>query len=384
MKHIVQNIRTLVKNERFIFIVMMLSVFVSAWVMTFSYGLYHNYSEMLAQETDKSTYVDPMVADGMTLTRGDFVRYLNELSPKTLDATENIVVSASFPAVDNNGYDSKEHMTSRFAIRSGSFVPSPYIVQLWNDNNMIASGRYISDSEEANGEKVVMTEQGYVKQSCPSLYIDDETVLVNGEEYKIVGTHTSSDFIVPFLSMPEDTELPGYISIGFTNPITRKQYDELVNTAERVLPGVLVFPEQGFTDEQSIFIYNNMLVVSVLIAVLTIVNFAFLYSFILQRRARTLAIMRICGCTKGRAWGICMGECCLICIPTFLIGVLTYIPLLHGVLGDMFEFIEEAYSLVVYGLLFAIFAAVLLTVMGILLSRQIHMEIAEGRKGGAA
>lgn len=77
-----------------------------------------------------------------------------------------------------------------------------------------------------------------------------------------------------------------------------------------------------------------------------------------------------------------MGECCLICIPTFLIGMLTYIPLLHFVLGGMFEFIEEAYSLVVYGLLFAVFVAVLLIVMGILLSRQIRMELAERRKGG--
>ena len=64
--------------------------------------------------------------------------------------------------------------------------------------------------------------------------------------------------------------------------------------------------------------------------------------------------------------------------------MLTYILFLHNVLGRLFEYIEEAYSLAVYGLLFAIFIAVLMLVMGILLSQQIRRELAEARKGGAA
>lgn len=119
------------------------------------------------------------------------------------------------------------------------------------------------------------------------------------------------------------------------------------------------------------------------VPLLAIINFAFLYSFILHKRARTLAIMRICGCTKNRARRICLGECCIICIPTFLVGLATYIPFLHGVLGRLFEYIEEAYSFTVYALLFAIFAAVLLLIMGVLLTCSIRRELAEGRKGGA-
>lgn len=381
MIHIFQNVRSLVKTEKFIFAVMLLYVFVSAWIMIFSYGLYHNYSAKLNEESGKSRYVDPMVADEMMLTRGDFVRFLSEVSPQTLDAISCIVVMCPFPAVDDFGNDGRLDMVSRFVIQNGAIAPSPYIIELWNEKNILLSGRYISNEEEANGERVVMIDKTLLN-SYSTLFKGEEAAVINGEEFKIIGTHNTSEFIVPLLSIPEDMALRENIYIDFKKPVTRHQYTELVNTAERVLPGVLVFPEQAFADEQSIFIYNNMLVVSVLIASLTIINFAFLYSFILQRRARTLAIMRICGCTKGRAFGICMGECCLICIPPFLVGVLTYIPLLHGVLGKMFEFIEEAYSLAVYGLLFAIFAAVLLIVMGLLLSRQIHMEIAEGRKGG--
>lgn len=386
MKYAIHIIRTLIKNERFIFSVMLICVFVSAWVMTFSYGLYHNYSEKLSQESNKDTKLLLEIADGKSLTRGDLVRYLNEVSPKTLDAMDIVVARSWFVFTNEYGTEERKSLFTRFVIRNGSFIPSPYIVQLWDDDNLITSGRYISKEEEENGEKVIMLDEsvlGKDKELYSEFLKDDETFLLNGEEYKIIGTHISIGFVVPLLSLPESESLELSITMRFEKPITKSQYDELYAAAQRVVPDVFVFPEMELADEQNIFIYNNMLAVSVLVAVLTIINFAFLYSFILQRRGRTLAIMRMCGCTRGQAFGICMGECCLICIPTFLIGELTYIPLLHVVLGKMFEFIEEAYSLVVYGLLFAIFVAVLLIVMGILLSRQIHTEIAEGRKGGA-
>lgn len=377
---IFQNVRSLAKTEKFIFTVMLICVFVSAWIMTFSYGLYHNYSAKLTEESGKSRYVDPTVADGMTLTRGDFVRFLSEVSPKTLDAISNIVVSCPFHVVDNWGNDGQQDMVSRFVIRNGAVISSPYIIKLWNDEHILLSGRYISNEEEANAAKVVLIDRRLM-ESYSTLFKGEEEAVINDETFKIIGTHNTSEFIVPLLSIPENMPLRKNVYIDFEKPVTRSQYTELVNTAERVLPGVLVFSAQEFTDDQSILIYRNMIAVAVLVAALTIVNFAVLYCFILKKRSRTLAIMRICGCTKSRAERICLGECCLICIPSFLLGMLAYIPLLHGVLGNMFEYIEEAYSPAVYALLFAVFVGVLLIIIGILLPQQIRREIAEGRKG---
>ncbi len=382
MRYVIQNIRTLIKNEKFIFAVMLICVFVSAWVMTFSYGMYHNYSEMLNKASDRGCDVDPKIADGKSLTRGDLVRYLAEVSPKTLNAMNSVFIESEFDYTDRYGNESIKPIVSRFVIRDNSVIPSPYVVQIWNDENILVSGRYISDAEETNGEKVALIDKSTYEYG-PGLLKDDKTVMVDGEEYTIIGTHNSFGFIVPLLSIPENMELYNNLSMYFKRPVTRKQYDELVRVAERVLPGTFVFPEQEFVDEESIYIYNNMIVVSILIAALTIINFAFLYSFILQKRAKTLAIMRICGCTRGGAWRICMGECCLICIPVFLVGMLTYIPFMHGVLSGLFEFIEQAYSFAVYAFQFAIYVVMLFVIMGIMLSRHIRLELAEGRKGGA-
>lgn len=389
MKYIFFNIRTLIKYEKFIFAVMLICVFVSAWVMTFSYGLYHNYMEMLNQpDNDIGDSLTPLIADGETLTRGDVTRFFLELSPETLDAmSAGIVVGKTETAKDVFGNTNEISIVSRFVIRNGSFIPSPYAIQSWNDHSTLLSGRYISDIEEANAEKVVILNEEKngrgldLRNRIPDLFKDDETILIDGEEFKIIGTHNSFGFVIPLLAMPEDKCISAP-SIVFYKSISRNQYADIVNTAEMVLPGKLIFPEPEFVDEQSIFIYNNMLVVSVLIAVIAIINFAFLYSFILRQRSRSLAVMRICGCTKARARLICLGECCLICIPTFLFGMLTYIPFLHNVLGRLFDYIEEAYSVAVYGLLFAIFVAVLLIVMWLLLFRQIRSELTEAYKGG--
>ncbi len=383
MRYVIQNIRTLIKNEKFIFAVMLICVFVSAWVMTFSYGMYHNYSEMLNKASDRGCDVHPKIADGKSLTRGDLVRYLAEVSPKTLNAMKSVFVQSGFDYTDRYGNEEYKPIFSRFVIRDNSVIPSPYVVQIWNDENILVSGRYISDAEETNGEKVALINEKSNVEYSPELLKDDKTVMIDGEEYTIIGTHNSSGFIVPLLSIPENMELTNNMILSFERPVTRKQHDELVRVAERVLPGTFVFPEQEFVDEESIYIYNNMIVVSILIAALTIINFAFLYSFILQKRAKTLAIMRICGCTRGGAWRICMGECCLICIPVFLVGMLTYIPFMHGVLSGLFEFIEQAYSFAVYAFQFAIYVVMLFVIMGIMLSRHIRLELAEGRKGGA-
>lgn len=391
MKYALKNLLSLLETEKFIFSIMLFCVFFSAWAMTFSYGLYHHYSALSADEEGKGKDVYPEIADGMTLTRGDVVRYLYEISPTTLDAMENVVVIHNIMGgADDDGNEvSLSRSSSRVVIRDGKIVPSPHIVKLWNDKNMIVSGRMIYDDEESDGEMVALIgereKNGEWKNEAIQ-FTDDGTLIVNdvGREYqyKLIGTHTAPGLIVPLLSMPEEAKIDKFI-MCFEKTMTRSQYDELRAVAEEVLPGVLIFPELELPDEESYYIYNNMMIVSVLIAALTIINFAFLYSFILGKRTRTLAIMRICGCTEGRAWGICLGECCLICIPTFIIGVLTYIPFMKNVLSEPFEFIEEAYSLPVYAILFAIYAVMLFVIMGIMLKKQTSRELVEGRKGGA-
>lgn len=380
MRYVFQNFFTLIKHEKFIFSVMIVCVFISAWTMLFSYGLYQNYTTMLV-ESDSSTKEIPVgIAEGETLTRGELKAYLDEL-PDALLNDVKLVFCSSWYEYDNSVNSYKEGMlvASRFTVRSGAYRTSSYIADMWINNGMIATGRYFTDEDEINGTRTVMVpkksmESAFWRKEHKNFIVDDNTALIFGQTFDIIGTHTSAGAVVPFLSIPEDIAV-GSFTLVFENIVTRSDYETLVQTASKLARGKMIFPELPLPDEEQLGIYNNVIAISVLIAALTVINFAFLYNFIFEKRRRVIAIMRICGCTAARARAVCIGECCLICIPVFALGILTYIPFMKGVLSGIFAYMERSYTPAVYLVIFAVYAVTLLVIMGILLLRQIGREL---------
>ena len=396
MKYIFLNIKNLAKNEKFIFIVMIICIFVSAWIMTFSYGLYQNYHTMRIEGETDSKEIFPEIAEGETLTQDDVKKYIDALSDDVLSKMNVIVCSATIEyehlnaTIDesNNGkiiYTSnpaEDMVVSRFTASGGEYKSSAYIADIWQKSAMVVSGHLLTDEEESAGVRCAMVCDEWINNpSYANLMEDNDTIVLFGEKYSIVGTHSSNGIIVPFLSLPSNTELSSF-GLSFENAISRKSYDELKQCANIVLPGKLIFPELPFPDEESIYIYNNIMLISALIAALSVINFALLYDFIFKKRRRQLAIMQICGCTPARSWGICLGECCVVCVPIFLLGMLTYIPFMRGFLSGIFIYMEAAYTPAIYAAIFAIYMIVMLVIMGVKLSVQINKTLSEAQKKG--
>ena len=401
MKYVLYNIRNLAGREKFIFAVMLVCVFVSAWIMTFSYGLYQNFHALVIEGEETGKTAHPNIVEGETLTYGEIRTYIEALPDEVLRSSNNIVVSGdTYYKVDytlifddgtENIYNGERYdsylVYSRFIFRNGDYKMSSYIADMWKSEGLISTGRFLTDEDEMFGNDYVMIRNDeitnpFARKQYANLIIDDNTVSIYGKEYKIIGTHRSIGLVVPFLSVPSETPA-NYFSIGFEKTMTKKIYRTLIDTADEVIPGKLDFPELELPDKENLYIYRNIMLISVFIAALTIVNFAFLYNFIFSKRKRQLAIMRICGCTAARAVGICLGECCILCVPVFLAGMLTYIPFMKYVLSPLFEYMAASYSLWIYAAIFGIYIAMLIAIMGVLLSGQIRKTLAEGRKEGA-
>lgn len=390
MKYALKNLLSLLKTEKFIFSVMLICVFVSAWIMTFSYGLYQNFYAMKQEGEDLGKLAEPEIAEGETLTYGEFKAYLDALPSEVLNASDLIMCMSSYayPNTLNPDDTLYQLLFSRFTVRDGKYQISSAIAESWASSGM-TFGTFLSDDDEERGNKVVMIKVSDDDEAAnvdnyydANLFISDETAMIFGEEYKIIGKHTSSGLIVPFLSVPSETPAM-LVRLRFERSMTTAIYKTLIETADEVIPGKLEFPPLELPDKESLYIYNNIMIISVFVAALTIVNFAFLYFYIFGKRRRALVIMRICGCTAGRAVGICLGECCLICVPMFLAGMGTYIPFMKGFLSPRFRFMEASYSPWIYAAIFGIYFAMLLVIMGILTASQIGKSLAEGRKGGA-
>lgn len=393
MKYVLYNIRNLAKNEKFIFAVMLLCIFISAWIMSFSYGLYQNYFSLRIETDTAGKEVRPEITGDEAPTYAEIKTYLGSLSKELLDDIAMIACDSSYKFELTNeetssyGRDAWQKVASRSVMRDGEFSVCSYINELWDEKNMILSGRYFSDAEEQSGAYSVMVDSNSMfkpkeRNLLENVILDDNTVLIYGKKYNVIGVVKASQaFFVPFLSVPGETPVD-YFSIIFTNTVTRRNYNELIERADEVIPGKLNFPELDVPDTESIYIYNNIMMLSVLIAILVIFNFAFLYNFIFGKRRRQLAVMRICGCTAARAWAICLGECVVICVPVFLAGMFTYIPFMHGVLAGVFPYMEESYKPWIYAAIFGIYIIALVVIMGIFLAGQIGNTLAESRKEG--
>lgn len=378
MKYPFYNILNLARHEKFIISVMLICVFVSAWIMTFSYGLYQNFYAMRQEGEELGKIASPEIAQGESLTYGEFKSYLDALPSDILNGSDLIMCMSTYTYENaaEPGNTRYQVVFSRFTVRDGKYQISSAIAESWASSGMII-GSFLSDDDEALGNNVVMINI----DANANLITDDYTAMIYGKEYKIIGKHSSSGLVVPFLSVPSDTPAL-QVALRFERTMTRKTYDKLIETANEIIPGKLEFPDLELPDKESLYIYNNIMIISVFVAALTIVNFAFLYNYIFGKRRRQLAIMRICGCTAARAAGMCLGECCLICVPVFLVGMLTYIPFMKRVLSPRFQFMEASYSVWIYAAIFGIYIIMLIAIMGILIAGQIRKTLAESRKEG--
>lgn len=388
MKYVLYNIRGLVKHEKFIFAVMLICVFASSWVLAFSYGLYQNYNIQKTEADIESKELDIALCEGRSVKRADLERFLAAISDETLNAVSVVYCSAELPGfpTEYNGGENFGMAAFRFTVHNGKIQTSSYIKDLWEQKGQITSGRYFSDSEEENGTDValVYSRMGEWNDATLAIRTGENSIRLFDKEYKVIGTYQSSGGtpLIPFLSVPEDFEFTAPIFLFYKN-LTKSQYNNIKQAAQKAVPGVFIFPELTFPDTENFYIYNNIMLICALIAALTVINFSSLFNYIVQKRIRQLAVFKLCGCTSFKVIGFYLGECALICIPAFVLGMLSYIPVMEILLSPVFPHMKASYSPWIYTSLFVLYIIILLVIMGVTLIRSVKKNTAQIWKEGS-
>ncbi len=388
MKYILRNIRSLIKNEPLIFAVMIVCVFASSWVLTFAYGLYQNYNVQKTEADIEGKELRLSLCEGKSVTRTDLERFFAEISDETLNAANLLYCDAELPGFPTEpGY--KENFgraAFRFTIHNGQYQSSSYIKEIWEERGQITSGRFFSDDDEKNGANVAMvyTDMGKWNEATLAIRTGENTIRLFDKEYEIIGTYNSfgGTPLIPFLSIPENLELSAP-SFMFEKNLTKSQYEEIRSAARIAVPETFVFPDLAFPDSENIYIYNNILLICALIAVLTVINFASLYNYIISKRIRQLAVFKLCGCTSFKATGFYLAECAIICVPVFMIGTVSYIPVMKFFLSPIFPYMEAAYSPIIYTVIFALYIIILVIIMSFTLIRSVKKNTVAIWKEGA-
>ena len=217
---------------------MVLCILSSSIVLNFCYGLYQNYHVQKNEVTYELTEITPEISEKCVLTKGQIQAYLEAIRPECLKNTLVIHVSAELDKYNPDDYGTF-HM--RFNYYDHVCQISEVTKEAYEKNGILLSGRYFTNEEEASGAYVALVANDGSGWNTPTLSIQKSknTIELFGNTYKVIGEYNGGSGcpVVPFLTVPDSLEVNGF-SISFQSNITRSIYEELVNTADAVLPGL--------------------------------------------------------------------------------------------------------------------------------------------------
>lgn len=388
---ILKNLHSFMKGHSVFFFLTLLCIYVSSVLMLFGYGMYQNYM-LEKQEFDANSAEIRFNHKGLdengcfipkrNITKKELDQCISMISVDTWNCIEVCAVElCESNALRPNSYTAGGY--AHFQIKDGVFQPW---VQIYK-NGMEwprAEGRFFTADEYAAGAHYITLPPGQNKgvvngNSIP--YEIGDTVMMEGEEFEIIAFLGGIYRMVIYTAVPDTAIVGNYMWIEFQQPPTYAQYEEVMNAFAPLSDRLTVSEYKPFYEEDY-WLYNTIMLVSVLIAVVAAFNLVVLYQYILHKRQKALAICQICGCTKGRAIWMYSIESVLLMIPTFCVAALSYHYGIMPMLAKVFPYITTAYSLKLYGIAFIILTFVCLIAMLLLSTYIVRKYSIVERKGG--
>lgn len=357
MKYIFKNLKSFIKNDIIIFLVAFVSLFVSSMVLLFSYGLYNNFNN---EKKEIEVFPETIVGTGTEqLTKSSLIDFLLSIDSEIIDQTDMFYCSAHIEPYNND-------LGFRFSLSGKDIVNADSFVKNFN-SNLKNSGRYFSDEEMSQGSKVaVIYSEPHSKEN-----ISEPFITIDNEKYEVIGTTWfSNEPIIPFTSLKDNVKID-YIDILPKTSVTRNMFYEYYNKSN----GIIEFEQPQINDVSDIALNNNLIMMSVLISIISGVNYASLYKYILLKRKKELAVFRLCGCSLMRVIVIYLAECFFITTSVYIFSGLFFDIYLKKVISEVLENINEMYSMKIYILIYIIYITVSIILLFIAIYRATKVQI---------
>ena len=392
MKYTIKNFRSFIRTEKMIFLLILLCIVTSSFIINFSYGLYQNYN--VIKEEQESEFKDLCITinDSDSVTKDKLKNCVFSISDKT---NKSISMYLVFPIIEpfysmqDNGWN---RVTIRFTAENGIIKPSTAFAQQIEENGKMISGEYFTEEQEENGDLVALV-RSPVDPEYKDTMVDVTSeittriegkkrwVEIQNKEYEVIGYHEYlATPYFPFESLDDPTTFQDSITLIFPNSMTNSQYKEIKMNFEGMFGSAITVPELDIPESENYYLYNTIIIISIMIAILAAINFAVLYKYILSKRIKTLTIFRICGCTRSKTLAMFLSECMMIAVPLFALTTLIYDKFVLPKLGQHLEYIESAYSPKLYLLIFGIYITATLIVLLLMINVFLRKTICEAKE----
>ena len=392
MRYLFKNLKSFIKTEKMIFLLVLLCIVTSSFIINFSYGLYQNYNVVKKEETSDLTEMVITINNPDDVTKQKLKECIFSISDSTNSSMKMYVASPiiePFYSKQNDPDQPWNAIMMYFVAENGRIKHSASFEENLKNNGNLVSGEYFNDAQETNGDKVAIVriiEDGQMDLGCTkeiTTRVEGEKrwVQIQNKEYEVIGYHKQlATPFFPFESLDEETTFQNWIGIVFKDSMTISEYQDIKNNFESIFGNSVSVPELDIPESENYYLYNTITAISVLIALLAAINFSVLYKYILSKRTKTLAIFQLCGCTRSKILFLFISECMLIAIPLFTLTTVFYDKVVLPYLSKYFEYIEGAYNIKLYLLIFAIYIFSTIFVLLIMILRFLRKTINEARR----
>lgn len=408
MKYTLKNIKQFMKNNTLYFLLFLLSVFMSSLILLSAYVIYTEYYEKTDREINGTIglydadgneideespdylhfqqSLDKYYENSMMFSecRGFFEEVCNAFGDK-LDSIDFYCYPRLYSLEELDEMNWYAPCISIDATQRNGEVVFP------NKKNMIiTSGRIPTDDEAINGEAVCLA--GIERMS---LFDESEMKLTNedgeyyvttcGVKYKVVGQLNPLALGITMTpqSAPDNCYVGEMYEIKLNDVPTMKEYAAYKSVVDKYFADMITESYDIPTvSVETQYFYTTNAWLSIAIILAAAVNLAALYKSVLMSRRKTLAIFRLTGASKLKICGMCLAETAGISAIVFVAAALLFKLLIMPVLSDYYPYAATVISTKTYVLMFLIYLAVTIVIIGAIVLRYLSKTPVTLLKGG--
>ncbi len=157
-----------------------------------------------------------------------------------------------------------------FSVKDGTIINSDEYEKEIENNAMLESGRYFTDKEYRNGEKVAIC-WDYLHWNTMSspvssrMAVDKNTLHIQGKDYKIIayGIIDVDRPTIPVTSLEDTTLFHQRLVFHFKKPIRQEQYNLVVEKTNKILGDRAVVEPANLPDDDAVYLYNTIIMVTI-------------------------------------------------------------------------------------------------------------------------
>lgn len=360
--YILKDFQSMFKTQKFLIILLICIQLLSVIVIFFAYGVTNHYNVQIGvtEGTDLFYGATTTNRENTPLTYeriSQFHKVLLEQYEYKIDeyitiSYDNQITSGG-EKISCDLYTAVKYIDEEYTVGSARFY-DVVLVNIVNDSYIYNEDEYIIEKFD-KGERVALVGEEFVK--------GNETITINGEEFTIIGilsNHMRDIIYIPHSHMQEEGKYDGG-GIILSKPLLENEYEELEEIVESCFDGkAKLGPEfNGIKNENQYRVYKSIIAILAAFVVMSGVNYSIIFSHIIEKRRRMLAVSRICGCTGIKSVFIYMIEIMSMSLVTLIGGMMIFIYVILPRVKSTFEYMEYYLNTKVYIELAAIYIGIL-------------------------